>query len=382
VKTLHFYLLRQVLATLVMTVVVFTFVLLLGNVLKEIIGLLINRQATLFGVAQAIGLLIPFVLSFALPMGMLTAALLVFGRFSADQELTAARASGISLISLITPILILSLLLCGLSAWINMQIAPQCRIAYKSLLLEMGKKATANFLPEGRFDSSHPPYTFYIGRIEGEFIYNVVVFENLTNDDRESYFADRGRVDVTNGQMRVLLYNAHHVSYMDGVSSSGEGTIMLKPGNPFHSDDKPPLSDMTFRQLRAELKKVEQQLTVTDAKKITKEELLKQKKQWESLKSSATMPILFQINREIAGSFACFGFTLIGIPLGIRAHRRETNIGIAMALMLVLIYYSFVILGQSFQTRAEFAPQLIIWLPNFIFQAIGGVMLWRANRGI
>jgi lipopolysaccharide export system permease protein len=365
-----------------MTVVVFTFVLLLGNVLREIIQLLINRQATLFGVVQAIGLLIPFVLSFALPMGMLTAALLVFGRFSADQELTAARASGISLLSLITPILILSLLLCGLSAWINMQIAPQCRIAYKSLLLEMGQKATANFLPEGRFDSSHPPYTFYIGRIEGEFIYNVVVFENLTNDDRESYFADRGRVDVTNGQMRVLLYNAHHVSYMDGVSSSGEGTIMLKPGNPLHSDDKPRLSDMTFRQLQAELKNVEQQLSVTDAKKITREELLKQKKQWESLKSSATMPILFQINREIAGSFACFGFTLIGIPLGIRAHRRETNLGIAMALMLVLIYYSFVILGQSFQTRAEFAPQLIIWLPNFIFQAIGGVMLWRANRGI
>ena len=380
-KTLHFYLLRQVLATLVMTVVVFTFVLLLGNVLKEIIGLLINRQATLLGVVQAIGLLIPFVLSFALPMGMLTAALLVFGRFSADQELTAARASGISLISLITPILILSLLLCGLSAWINMQIAPQCRIAYKSLLLEMGAKAAASFLPEGRFDSSHPPYTFYIGRSEGEFIYNVVVFENLTNDDRESYHADRGRVEVTNGEMRVLLYNAHHVSYLDGVSSSGEGTIMLRPGHT-NKVENPRLSDMTFKQLQAELKNVEQQLTITNSQKLTREELVKQKKQWESLKTDASMPIIFQINREIAGSFACFGFTLIGIPLGIRAHRRETNIGIAMALMLVLIYYSFVILGQSFQTHAEFAPHLIIWLPNFIFQAIGGVMLWRANRGI
>jgi lipopolysaccharide export system permease protein len=138
------------------------------------------------------------------------------------------------------------------------------------------------------------------------------------------------------------------------------------------------ISDMTFGQLQTELRVRERLLESLPATTNTAAEWRAQIKGTETLVERVRV----EMNRQVAFSFACFGFALVGIPLGIRVHRRETNIGVAIALLLVLVYYSFNILGESLSGHPEFAPHLIFWLPNFIFQAVGAVLLWRANKGI
>jgi lipopolysaccharide export system permease protein len=389
VRTLHAYLTRQVLAALLLTVMVFTFVLLLGNALKEILPLLVNRQLTLAVVVEATGLLVPFAWVFALPMGMLTATLLVFGRFSADQELTAVRASGISLLSLISPILLLSLALCALSALVNMEVGPRCRVAYTSILFNLRMQLTGAQLPERTYLKDFKGYIIHVDKNRGGELEDVMAWVLKDETNMVTYVrAARGKleVDAPNKRINLVLYDGKSLDLREGrmiLNAFSELSYELDFGQKRQPTFRPAITDMTSGQLWDELQEWERRLTVPGSVgDLTADQLRAKKKELAKLVGDPTTPIRFQIHQQVAFSFACFGFTLVGIPLGIRMHRRETNVGIGVALVLVAVYYSFILLGHALDTHAEYAPHLIVWLPNFIFQAVGAVLLWRANRGV
>ncbi|MGH7993169.1 MAG: LptF/LptG family permease [Limisphaerales bacterium] len=391
-NTLHKYLLRQVLAALLLGMVVFTFVLLIGDGLKEILPLLIGGQVRSSVVLEAIGLLIPFFWVYALPMGLLTATLLVFGRFSADQELTAARASGISLLSLVTPVLLLSLFCCGLSAWINLDLGPRSRVEFKKLIFSVQADLARFQLPERQFIRDFPGYIIYVGKNHGGDLQDVMIFvlQNGTNVTTTIHAPEgRLKVDAQNKDLTFDLLNAQMVK----VNPNGSLTYTFFKGwslsytYQLPSTDKrayrPAITDMTFWQLQNELDDLNRKLGLPpDLDEVGPEGHLTRFHEAEKQRGDLTEPLRVEMHRQVAFSFACFSFTLIGIPLGIRVQRRETNVGVAMALILVLIYYAFIMVGESLSARPEFAPHLIFWLPNFIFQAVGAVLLWRANRGI
>jgi lipopolysaccharide export system permease protein len=177
-----------------------------------------------------------------------------------------------------------------------------------------------------------------------------------------------------NRQIEIRLSDAHCLRLVEGrwlPQFFGEWTCQLKQTG--SSGERVRLSNMTFRQLQNERVRVEQKLALANQAQNAAEA--------RKNRDEFVTPIRVHMNWQVAFSFACFGFTLIGIPLAIRVHRRETNIGFAIALGLVLVYYTFLLTGQSLATRPALYPHLIVWLPNFIFQLVGGILLWRANKG-
>ncbi len=387
-KTLHTYLLRQVTASLILTMLVFIFVLLVGSALRELLPLVVKGQVSFLLLFKAFGLLVPFLVAFALPMAMLTSTLLVFGRFSADSELTAARASGISLMSLAAPVLMFGLFLCVVCAFINMQIAPTCRVAYNDLRSEMSSDVAHFKLPEGQYVDFPPnkpgdsAYTVFTRKNVNQNLRDVLVYEMENPTNSKTIIAPTGFLTLdTNDQKLILnLTNATSSIYPGGLSFFGTEAkfVVDLSSQAKHSVD---VSDMTFRQLQDELRKrsINAPIPLTTN---SVSDPLKKKRLIHRTTVDFTEPIRIQMHKQVAFSFACFGFALIGIPLGIRVHRRETNVGVFIALVLVLIYYTIQVFGQSLASHAEYAPHLLMWVPNLIFQAVGAVLLWRANRGI
>jgi lipopolysaccharide export LptBFGC system permease protein LptF len=291
----------------------------------------------------------------------------------------------------------------GVCAWFNLKITPESRVTYKRLLLNMGLQNTDLLITEDRFIDEIPGVILYVRKKHKDYLEDVCLYhldketgeittrttaaKAIVKWDRQ---ANKIVFELLNGltEIRELTTVQIHepgvalpVTNLLGsnivqnlISNAVPGRLIGKsrvpewhfgnygsyvdeiPLNQAKSNERPTkISDMTFWQLQDELAKRQQQ----------------------GIESS---PVVVQMHQQIAFSFASFAFTLVAIPLGIRAHRRETSIGMALSLILVGVYYSFIVLGEALKMRVHLHPHLIVWIPNLLFQALGAVLLWRANR--
>src|SRR5205814_1430792 len=87
-----------------------------------------------------------------------------------------------------------------------------------------------------------------------------------------------------------------------------------------------------------------------------------------------------EINKRFSFPFSCLAFGLIGVPLGVTAHRRETSIGFAMGLIVAVTYFLFVIIGDTLRSNPNVHPELLVWLPNVLFIVLGTLLFRRLAR--
>ena len=357
----------------------FAFVLTVGNVVKDLLGYLVAGQLPPGLFLELLLLIPPSVLTYALPFGMLTGVLLVLGRMSAEHEITAIRAAGLSLPWVARPILILAALGVLVNLAVNFQLMPWARVVYHIELGNAVRKDPLSFIVPRTFVRDFPGKVLYVGEKEGRGGVRDFWFWELDAQGRVKNFIRAGSgsfgFDETTSEL-ILNLNQIQVEARDGknpedfseqrpILSSERTSVRLPLGGMFgQSVFHPKLQWYSLPSLLAEWRRLSAPVPPAE----------------QPQRDLDRMRLRMVVQEKFTLAFAVFSFALVSVPLGIKVSRRETSANLGLAGILGLSYYFMTIaigwLGRSPGLR----PDLLMWLPNLIVVGFGLWLFWRVDR--
>jgi LPS export ABC transporter permease LptF len=363
-KLIDRYIGREIIVTALFAIGILSVVLVFGNIFKQLLDLLVNHDVPLEYILSFVGYILPFSLTFTIPWGFLTAVLLVFGKMSAENEILALRTSGLSMARLSLSLLVLVIVACGLCLWINLDVAPRAQEKMKSALFTI---VTSN--PIALFGSDHiisefPGRKIYVEKTEGTNLRNILLYEMNDRDEPiRVVHAKRGELatDWANKQVLLKIFDARFEQRDD--ASPGDLT-KIRQGITMSEGVLPiPLKELYEKNQRRR-----------GLSQMTASELMNNKND-RQITAKRT-----ELNKRYSFSLASFAFALLGVPLAITAHRKETSIGFFFSLIIAFVYFFFIIIADTVRNNEKWHPELLMWAPNVIFIALGAWLFWRLSK--
>lgn len=374
-RILDRYVFRQVLFTCVGAVGFFTFILLTAKVLRELLTFLLTGQLTVMTALPLMGLLVPFVIVYTLPMGLLCGILLVLGRLSAESETIAMRAAGQSLARICRPIYGLAIVATIAAVVINLYYMPLAITKQKQELAQIVRGDPLKMIVPKTFVRDFRNCIVYVTEKKGDELRDIWIWE-LDREQRVTRFlrAESGHLDLdeANNQLVVTL---NHVAG-ENRSAKDPETFKGTPQPLYFETASHGLSldylfgQQTFRrkidwltwhELRAEEARLENPIP-----NLSDTDRLKQ-----------LVKVRFSIQEKLSTAFSVISFALIAVPLGITVSRRETSANLGVALVLALAYYFLTVAAEWMDHYPTIRPDLFLWVPNLIFI---GVAVWLHRR--
>ena len=358
----------------------FIFVLLVGNALRDIAELVVAGKLDFLVFLKVLGLLIPYVASFALPLGMLTGTLIALGRLSSQREITAMKSAGLSVYQIAAPVFLIAFVGMILAVLVNLHYAPQSRLQSKQLLTSALTDNPVGFIEERRFIHEFPGYVIYMGGRDGSTMEDFWIWE-LDEQKRVKLFlrAARGELDYNEANKELILTlkdgtaeqrNAENPEAFGGAMPDslffGELPIALPLDQILGDESKK-------RRLRTK------EMTFAQLMDVRAAELAKEAES-DSTMTAERLEVQVYIQKNFALAFSVFSLAVFGVPLAIQVGRKETYANLGIALVIAMTYYFLLIMVSWLEDYPALRPDLLIWLPNLLFQAIGFWMIRRANR--
>ena len=358
-KTTYFYILKEILPVFVIGLMVFTFILLMDKILK-LIELIVARGVSLSQIVMLLLFISPSFLIFTIPMAVLLGTLITFGRLSGDSEITAFKASGMSLYQLFFPIAIFSIGAYLLTALLVFYGLPWGTMGFKTTLYKIAQTKADIEIKERVFNDIFDGLVVYVDKvpIQGKRMEGILIYDERDQGNINTIFAKEGFLSSNPTSQEVVL------RLFDGDIHRFDPKSNVYQKIKFDAYD---LRLELAKALSAMGKKLKDyEMSIDDIK----EKIDKKRKIGED-----TTPQKVELHKRYAIPFACIVFGLIGVPLGIQPRRSGRSYGFVFSILIILAYYISLTASQILALRHTIPTFLAGWAPNLLFGALGIYLL-------
>ncbi len=422
-RILPSYFIREHIGPFFWALITINFVFIL-NILYRDLGKFLSKGVAFPIILEFLFLNLAWMIALAAPMAVLTATIMAFGRLAADNEITAVRASGVSLYQILLPLVFVAALLTGALILFNNYVLPDFNHRARLLAMDIARKKPMINLEAGVIYSDIPNYKILVERVHE--IDSVSYVKDLIIDDQnnanaiKTIVADSAelRFDRQTGWLTIAMFNGevHEVDFKDPgrfkrvefqkqlIKIAMSEILLTRSQSEYRGDREKSaaalMANVRENQARiAERKKSIHQKMVEQfykhnlsngqprpilANLITEHENLRR-----SLKADLDMINGFQksvniylveVHKKYAIPAACIVFVLVGAPLGILIRQRGWAIAGGLSFGFFLLYWTCLIGGEILADRQIISPFFAMWTPNLIAGAIA-VMLAAKSSG-
>ena len=436
-RIINRYIIKEMTSPFIFSLLVMVFVLFVQFLLRAVDRFL-GKGLDLLTILEYLFLNLAWIIALAVPMAVLVATLMTFGRLSEDNEITAMRAAGISFLKIIKPGIYFGITVCLLLIYFNNYVLPEMNFRARMLSGDIYRKRPTLSIEPGHFIGDIPNYGMIIGGKSGETMQDIRIFSKNSRQKQTSIYSKTGELETIGSQLILTLFDGeiHELDVKDfgeyrrmkfakhRINIPMDDLLLMRRDTSNRTDREMTIPMMLERQrtysgrienvvermqtnyfkvtadsiLPKTMEKVKMEVFAYVAEidddttlAVTQSRIKKQK--FKNLERQMTNEYnlinsyqksvnkyAVEIHKKFSLPVACILFVLLGAPLGVLARKGGFIVGLSLSFGFFLLYYLFLIGGEEMADQNMVSPAIGMWAPNIVLLLIASYLTFHTVR--
>ena len=350
-KIIHRSTLRDLLLTFILSLAFLNSILMMEKLIR-LSRLLSAVGASIFDMGKIILYIQPQLLMLTIPMSLLLAVLLVYGRMNLDSELVVLKASGMDFAAISRPVLFLGVFCFLATLTVSFYIGPRSSVKLRETVSEIITARSAMALEEGTFNSSFKDVVIVVkGKKTADMMEDIFIYDNRKKDEPKVLMAKHGKFFAQDsGDVGLFLANGY-INIMRGTMTT----------------------ELYFEKYNMVMS-LEGESPAPKKMEFTPSQLLAQSRNVDLYKKK--VPFYLELHRRLSLPAVCLVLAFLGPPLALASGKSGKLGGLALGLFVFTLYYTLLIYGENLVNAGKLPHYVGAWFATTLM----GIFSWVLFR--